>query len=241
MDTQAVIDSITRSKKYADICPDAVRRIALECEGRYRNEKALEKAVREKLHGISGAYLSAEDACLPESMDDAALEGLLMKHASTRERLPLTRMDQLYEKLFAATGVPESLLDIACGLNPVYLRARYPAMRVVGLDLSRTCARLSGGLCADLLTEGSLPEGRFDVALMFKILPLMERERPGAGAKLLEEADARYVIASFPTRTMGGRNVGMQAHYEAWMDGHMGARKLVERIVTENEAYYVLE
>ncbi|MBQ8971986.1 MAG: 16S rRNA (guanine(1405)-N(7))-methyltransferase RmtG [Clostridia bacterium] len=244
MNIDALYERISNSKKYRDICPDTVMRLLNELAGRYKSDKALERAVREKLHGVAGAYLPLERMELPVNMeDDAALEQVLSMHVSTRERLPLSALDALYARLFQTTGEPRSILDLACGLNPLYLKARYPAAEpILGIDISKRCAELCGGSCVDLLTEAALPKGRFHVALMLKMLPLMERERAGAANMLLREVNAEFIIASFPTRSLGGRNVGMAAHYERWlMERLPQGRKVTNRYETVNEVYYILE
>ena len=52
----ALFEKLSSNRKYSDVCPDAVRRVISECEGRYRKPKDLEKAVRERLHGVTSAF-----------------------------------------------------------------------------------------------------------------------------------------------------------------------------------------
>ena len=126
------LSKLLQSKKYRDICPDTVRRVFSECAGRYKKPKDADRAVREALHGITGAFMTpGEVRQLAFDMQawhvdrtDAALERMLSRHASTRERLPLGDTDALYNRIFAVTGKPSSVLDLACGINPLYLGAR---------------------------------------------------------------------------------------------------------------------
>lgn len=53
-----------------------------------------------------------------ERLKAGDMEGALEMHASTRERKPL---GAFYEALFARAGRPGRVLDVACGLNPIYL------------------------------------------------------------------------------------------------------------------------
>lgn len=250
--TDDLFTKLSTNKKYSDVCPDTIRRMIAECAGRYKKEKDVEKAVRERLHGITSAFNDL-GGDLGEAAagirDDDGLTAVLRRHSSTRERLPLAAMDALYERIFAVTGAPESVLDLACGLNPVYLRRRLDCP-VVGVDISRSCISLvnadgsaeSRGVWGDLLCEGSIPRERFHVALLFKILPLLERQRAGAAAEVLRAVNAEFLVVSFPTRTLGGRNVGMEAHYGEWMDHHLPSdRSVAERFATENELFYILK
>ena len=201
--------------------------------------------MREKLHGITSAFneLGSDAAEAAASIsDDASLESMLKRHASTRERLPLSAMDALYAKIFEATGQPDSILDLACGLNPVYLIHRF-GCNVVGVDISKSCISLfPGGVWGDLLCENAFPQERFHIALLFKILPLLERQKSGSAMDVMNRIDAEYLVVSFPTRTLGGRNVGMEDNYTAWMESHMPEnRAIAARFTTDNELYYVLK
>lgn len=253
------LSKLLQSKKYRDICPDTVRRVWSECAERYKKPKDVDSAVREALHGITGAFMTPEEVRqLAYDMQawhvertDAALERMLSRHASTRERLPLKDTDALYARIFNVTGRPSSVLDLACGVNPLYLGAR--GITTVGVDISGSAVEAVNrfhevygmpvsAICADLLCPGSIPPSRFDVALLLKLLPLLERQRRGAAVDMLNAVNAAYLVASFPTRTLGGRNVGMAAHYGAWMAEHLPANRAVAgQFETENELFYVLK
>ena len=244
-------EKLLHSKNYQCVCPDAVRRIYAECQQKYKKPKAAEKAAREQLHGLTGAFLTRDEsaACMKDMLiwatggrNDADLERALTRHASTRERLPLSAMDALYARIFKTTGRPESVLDLACGLNPLYLIHRF-GCRVVGVDISKSCVDLiPEGIWGDLLCENAIPREPFHIALLFKILPLLERQRAGAAMDVMRAVNAKYLVASFPTRTMGGRNVGMEAHYSEWMEAHLPENRAVAaRFATENELFYILE
>ena len=239
---EELLAKLASNKKYGDVHPDAIRRAIAECEGRYKKPKDLEKAVREKLHGITSAF---NDLSRVRSSDE--LESLLARHASTRERLPLDRMDALYDRVFEITGAPESILDLACGLNPLYLLRRY-SCPVAGVDVSRSCIELLSAeprfteRWADLLSPDAVPRERFHIALLFKILPLLERQKPGAAMELMERIDAEYLAVSFPTRSLSGRNVGMERNYSEWMEAHVpSGRAIASRFTSENELFYILK
>jgi len=251
--SESLFEKLSTNKKYAEVCPDTIKRVISECEGRYKKPKDMEKAVREKLHGITSAFneigkdISEEIGSV--SGNDEVLESILKRHASTRERLPLSAMDDLYRRIFDVTGSPESILDLACGLNPVFLAARFPDARIMGMDISGSCVNainaLNGntkGLWGDLLCENAIPNERFQMALLFKILPLLERQKSGSAMEVMNAIDAEYLVVSFPTRTLGGRNVGMEDNYTAWMDAHMpDNREIAMRFTTDNELYYILK
>ena len=252
------LEKLLASKKYRDVCPDTVRRVWDECSAKHKKPKDADKAAREALHGITGAFLTPAEAreCAwamqqwhAGGRTDAQLENILNKHASTRERLPLADMDALYARIFGITGRPARVLDLACGINPIYLAAR--GITVTGADISGEAVRLinafgetygqpCGAVCADLLC--GVPSERYDLALLFKVLPLLERQRKGAAGEVLARVDAAFIAVSFPTRTLGGRTVGMAGHYSEWMEAHLPAGLAVAgRFETPNELFYILE
>lgn len=248
------LEKLLQSKKYRDVCPDTVRRVWDECTAKYKKPKDVDKAAREALHGITGAFLTpaevrecawAMQAWRAGGQTDAQLENILNKHASTRERLPLADMDALYARIFDITGKPGRVLDLACGINPIYLGAR--GVTVTGADISGAAVKLinsfgapCNAVCADLLC--GIPKGRYDLALLFKVLPLLERQRAGSAMAVMQSVNAAYIVASFPTRTLGGRNVGMAAHYADWMAAHLpDGRAVAGQFETENELFYILK
>ena len=56
------LDKLLQSKKYREVCPDTIRRVWAECEPKYKKPKDVDKAVREALHGITGAFLTPAEA-----------------------------------------------------------------------------------------------------------------------------------------------------------------------------------
>lgn len=226
---QAVL-RILASKKYESVSEDAVRRAVTEAFKREKKPKDAEKRARAALHRLSGAYAQSfpgkKCADLIDQWtpgDDETLFRILSCHVSARERLPVSKTDALYEKIFSVTGTPGSIVDCACGLNPIYLLAR--GFSVLGFDIYGAAVdcvnrfahvhNLPGhAQVCDLLSVP--PTGRFTVALFMKVLPLLETQRPGYAVSLLGGLSADFCVISFPTRTLTGKNVGMQSHYANW-------------------------
>ena len=240
-------------EKHNYLCGALVERAYAEAGARHPKAKEADRAARRELHRVAGAFFSREEAKRAEKLlaawpegGDEALSRILSLHASTRERLPLAAMDALYAQLFEMTGKPRRVLDLACGLNPVYLAAR--GISVLGLDAHLGAVALvnrfaeENGLDAraegaDLRTA-ALPNERFDLALVFKLLPLLGAE----GYALLKRICAEYVAVSFPTRTLSGRSVGMERNYSSAFEEHCPQRfAIADRFVAGNELIYVLK
>jgi 16S rRNA (guanine(1405)-N(7))-methyltransferase len=247
--TEDIIARILASKKYSGLCQDTIRRVAEDACGRYKKAKDAEKAARETLHGITGAFMSADELKRArEYMAGGCMAEALKLHSSTRERMPL---DAFYDRLFSYTGTPESVLDIACGLNPYYLGS--VGIGVTGLDINAALmdaindwARASGAPVTaharDVLSEGALPDGEYDLALIMKLLPVLENQRKGSAIALLRSITAGRMVVTFPTRTLGGRKVGMDKHYAQWFEGILTDEfSVAHQYIINDELVYIIE
>jgi 16S rRNA (guanine(1405)-N(7))-methyltransferase len=118
------------------------------------------------------------------------------------------------------------VLDIGCGLNPL-------AIPWMGLPATAnyTCCDIDAGL-VDFLNDvftitgvpgraevrnviSHPPKDRFDLVLALKLLPTLDQLQRGAGNALLRHLAAPRLIVSFPAHSLGGRDKGMPATYEA--------------------------
>jgi len=256
-----ITDALKRSRKYADLCNDTLVRIADWAATRHKTPKSAIKAAKRKLHQIHGAFCDQLDRArieelvesLPDGTADAVLHAtcreILACHASTAERLPI--IDGLYAQLFAATGAPSAIVDLACGLHPFALPwmplppdACYHAYdidrRLIGVAnafLERT-GRPATAECRDILV--SPPDVKADVAFLLKTVPCLEQQQKGATVRLLRQLRVRHAVVSFPAKTLGGREKGMRTHYDAVMSAiaeELGAS--TRRFDYLNETFYV--
>lgn len=253
---QQALDALLSAKKLRDLCPDTIRRVFFECLPKYKSLKDADKATRTELHRITGAFVTPEHLAEAEKLlsawrtgDDETLAKALALHASTKERLPLADTDAMYDHVCSAIGRPQSILDLACGFNPIYLASR--GFDVTGLDLHGGAIHLINrwgeaqhlpvrAQTADLLTPGCLPEGSFDLALMMKLLPILETQQTGSALRLIDSAPAKVLLVSFPTKTLGGRGVGMEAHYSQWFENLVPQERIIERFTHGSELIYLI-
>lgn len=240
----AVVAAIKASRKYHAIGEETIRALVEQAAPEHRKRKALEKAVRRRLHGIAASHLGDPDyealrrelldarARGDEGAERAACERALQQHLSTRERWPY--LAGFYAAIFEHTGVPETLLDLACGLGPLALPwMRLPASaRVLAYDLQEPRvamldaylrARGQGGAeLRDIVLRP--PTERGDVALLLKELhrlqrnypkprpkaePRPEKDEPGSSwANWLASIPARHLVVSLPAFSAhGGRSL----------------------------------
>jgi 16S rRNA (guanine(1405)-N(7))-methyltransferase len=235
-DLGRLVQAVRASAKYRPICRELVERIGRNELAKRHNLREAVKATKNKLHQVGGAYLSDQAryaAWLRElraAQEPAELRPLCRKimeaHASTRERLPI--LGEFYSTTLAGLPPVRSVLDVACGLNPLALPwlplaegATYWAvdiyedmMAFVRDFLALPLAGVRGQAQArDVLQSGPLP--RADLALVLKAIPCLEQMDKAAGAKLLNMIQADYMLVSFPVHSLGHRDKGMVASYEA--------------------------
>jgi len=250
----AALSAILRSKKYAPLPEDTVRRAFLRALSAHRNLKDADKAARGALHQMCTMFFSENErkrayAFLDSGgpFDRELLFELFKCHASSRERLK--SMDALYDRVFARVGERPDVVDYACGLNPLYLGMR--GIPALGLDIHRDAVMIVNRWARearypvkaevfDILSTDAYPEGT--LALAMKLLPVLEREKRGFAREFLLRVKCGYLLATFPTRTLGARSVGMEAHYSDWFLAQLPERfAIMERFVIENELCYLLE
>jgi 16S rRNA (guanine(1405)-N(7))-methyltransferase len=233
-DIDALVAAVRKSTKYRHVCEDAVREIGERELAKGRRLKDAIKAAKRKLHQVGGAYLEGGvdyaawlDDLRAASGDSAefrrACAQILAHHASTRERLDI--LDEFYATVLAGLPPVRSVLDLACGLNPLAIPwmglpdgATYYAYDIYEDMVDFLCAfmhltQVEGEAAAcDVL--GSCPTPHVDLALVLKSIPCLEQIDKSAGARLLDAIDAEYLLVSFPVHSLGGRSKGMPANYE---------------------------
>lgn len=226
-----LVASVQESAKYRTVSTDAIRRIGQRELSNRRNLKEAVKETKNTLHQIAGAYLDGKMRYEPWLADLHASQQptntcrqILTHHASTRERLPY--LDTYYTTILAEIAPVRSVLDVACGLNPLAIpfMPLAPDATYAACDLFTDMADFLNGFfpligiqgqafACDVLT--SLPPHNVQVAFVLKLLPLLEQWDKQAGVNLLRSINAEHILVSFPTRTLGGRGKGMGATYEA--------------------------
>ena len=240
------------SPKYKHICPDTLQAMAMqEVQRGHGHYREAENAYRKRLHQLWGSYVDGRYAQKASAMLEAATcnhDHILALHASSRERLPYYKA--FYNAVWDATGTPETLLDVACGLNPFALPyMSVQPQRYIALDVDGQAAMLCNrwfamqGLpqlarCDDALVRPL--KDIADVALVLKLLPLLEYQVQDGPAHLLSALQARYVVVSYPLQSLGGRHKGQRSHYEEMMTRHLVGFPMVWQGVIGNELVAII-
>lgn len=234
-----LLRAVHNSSKYQQVNADFVRRLGqIELDKR-RNLKAAIKATKNKLHQVAGAYLSSRmdyDQWL-EALRDAdnlrsQCRAIMEAHASTRERLPI--LDEFYSTILADLGPIHSVIDVACGLNPLTIpwMPLAPDATYWAYDIYDDLMHFVDNLLQILDVNGHgyaqdisrpVPSQAAQVALVLKTLPVLEQIEKGAAVRLLENIQADHIVVSFPIASLTGKHKDMATHYETqlrdWLVG----------------------
>ena len=244
----AVAKAVAVSRRYRAVDPAVVRRLAEEELPRARSRDDAVKRVKRRLHQAVGAYRPGGEAGLGRDLerltaarrDDPSgaelrtmCRDLLARHASTRERLP--HLDRFYGGIWDAVGgAPTSLLDLGCGLAPLALpwMGLPTSARYVAIDADAAAIALVDGFLA-LVGQQHATEVRdlvaplnadpADVALLLKLVPVLDRQHPDAALRLIRGLAVAHVAISFPVRSLGGRRRGMETTYRRRVDALVAA------------------
>jgi len=232
-----LVEAVRAGARYRDISVDLVRRVGQQELSRTRSLKEAIKAARSKLHQVGGAYqerpipypiLRTELQSLPHDTRDPAVQAFCRRamqlHASTRERLPI--LERFFSETLAPLAPLQSILDLACGLNPLAVpwmplavgAAYYACDVYAGMVDFTNCFLAHTGLAGrvevcDLLQ--AVPQHEVQVALLLKTIPCLEQVDKEVGLRLLDHIHAPHVLVSFPAHSLGGRSKGMARNYEA--------------------------
>jgi 16S rRNA (guanine(1405)-N(7))-methyltransferase len=148
---------------------------------------------------------------------------MMAHHASTRERLPI--LEEFYEAIFSALPPVHSVLDLACGLNPLALpwmslpeNAVYHACDIY-YDMLFFAGKFLEMMGVEAQVQACDLAGEFvsrpvDLALVLKTIPCLEQIDKDAGRRLLDMLDAKCIVVSFPVHSLGGKPKGMPQTYE---------------------------
>ncbi|HEY4028431.1 MAG TPA: 16S rRNA methyltransferase [Candidatus Dormibacteraeota bacterium] len=258
-----IVEEVTRGRKYRHVTPEVIEHVGAQELRRTRNLRDAVRATKNKLHQVGGAYLLSEMryplwlARLTAARQDedagafaGACRDVMAHHASTRERL--ADLATFYTTLFEHLGGPRSIIDLGCGLNPLALPwmplpdgATYLAVDIYQdlvdfLDRFFDLVAVNGRAMTADLTQGP-PPAHADVALLLKLLPVLDQVDRGRGRALLHEVDASRLVVSYPRHSLGGRSRGMTGNYAGQLlEAVAGTNWDVKRLELRSELVFVV-
>jgi len=259
MSPKELTEKILASKKYRRLYPKTVERIAEDCLKKYGPKEA-EKKTKKLLHQVWGVFYPRRpnfDKLFQEFKKNIekgqnikkAVLPILRLHQSTRERIPV--LDDFYRKLLEVTGQPKSVLDLAAGLNPLTFFWLPPGTKYYSYDIDQEQTCFLKSIFAFLRAKNVKIElgdvftdcfPRTDVVFLLKILPLIRLQEKNKLLEIIARQKAKWVVASFPTKTVSGRNKGMTDFYtRQFNDLIKGQPWTVKEILFPNELVFIVK
>ncbi len=234
---ERVIAAVRAKPKYAQVDEGFVRALSVQECGKDRSFKEAVKQVCGRLHQTGSAYfrnapdypaLAREIEGLPPNARHtetlAFCRRVMALHASTAERLPI--LETFYKETLADIAPLHSVLDLACGFNPLaagWMQLAANA-RYIGLDIFANMTALMQqfllhtGFAAEI-SLGDISQvtefPKTQLAFILKTLPCLEQAYTGISARLLQRIPAEHLLITYPIRSLGGRAKGMRQTYAA--------------------------
>lgn len=232
---EKLVKQVQEGAKYRTVHPDLVENIARIELKKGRSWKETVKSIRNKLHQIGSAYqleiidyerLISEMKTLPQDIHCPEAKRFFIqtmgKHASTRERLPI--LDQFFSNCLSPIAPIHSILDLACGLNPLAL-AWMPvsdSIEIKACDIYTDQIdflneffqhfNIHGkAFCCDLTQQ--IPQEKAQVAYVLKTIPCLEQIDKSIGLKVLNEIQCENLLVSYPAQSLTGKKKGMRQYY----------------------------
>jgi 16S rRNA (guanine(1405)-N(7))-methyltransferase len=260
----SIIQDLLSSRKYKglDLPPETVRDLLAKELPKHRSPRDAVQEVRKKLHNIVAPYLGDPDYPLAAIALEAAFTAggpaavkaacakLLAVHASTLERLKI--LDDFYPRLFALTGIPHTILDLACGLNPLSFpwMGLPPTTCYYAYDIHRPRLTLISrffelaGLpplatYQDVLVNP--PEVEGDVAFLFKEAHRFEQRQHGCNRALWLALKVHYLLVSLPPHSLSGQHNLVEKQRRLVYSTIEGLPWEVSEVNFENEMVFVIK
>ena len=261
---QQILEKILAMKKYRDSGLNQATVLDLIDQEAVRQSsfKALDKAVRRKLHNIVAPYLGEPDyAALterlavvpdpsPDSPDIQALSlDVLREHASTAERLPY--QTELYQRLFEKVGTPHTILDLACGLHPLAfpwmglpLSTAYHAYDIIQprIDFINRFFTTIG--LAPLVENRDIlvhpPQIEADLGIFFKEAHRFEKRQPGCNRDFWSSLRVETLAVSLPVRDLAGTHSLLDQHRKL-VENNIDKKKIREELLFEDEVIFLID
>ena len=226
---------VQSNAKYKSIMPEIVQRLVEDALRRELSGKQAVKDVRSKLHQIGGAYFKKKPDFhfwqsklngLPSDPAHPAVRDFCKEamhtHASTAERIPI--LDTFFHTCLEPIAPVSSVLDLACGLNPLAVpwMPLAEACSYHSCDIYLDMLQLVAGFLKHLEMDGSIEPcdlvsgqsgPKAQIAFLLKSIPCLEQVDKAVALPLLRRIPCKHILVSFPVHSLGGHRKGMPGFY----------------------------
>lgn len=258
-----ILNNIGNSRKYHSVSKDLIVRIGKKELETHGDIKIAIKETKRKLHQVVSVYQKGNISFTSyvtrleraHSSNDFGLIkeiclDVMKLHVSTYERIPI--LTGFYQQIFSLLPTIHSILDIGCGLNPFSI----PWMPLsdisdyfawdISYDLEKflnQSFRFLGvngkASTIDFLASNILPS--VDLAFLLKTIPCLSQIDKEGTINSFRNIPAKFLVISYPTRSIGGKNKGMDTYYDAhFMDIANKENWKFHKICFPNELVFVV-
>lgn len=245
---EEIFNEIITSKKYSNLSKDLINKLIDEELPKYKSNKDIIKSVKNRLHQLHGIYKNDKsDQVSSKLLEEEMYDKILMLHTSTKERL--NDYSKFYKDIFEVTGKPKTILDLACGYNPFSLSyLNIKDIEYYAYDINEETNELLNkyfkkenikGYAKVLDLSSNIPNEKVDLTLILKFLPLLKKEEQ---LNLLDNLNTKYIVISFPTKSVSGKNVGMKQNYtNNFKELIINKYNILKEIEYDNEIVFIIE
>lgn len=223
---------------------------------RSKEFKVLKSKVRSELREVYGVFFEQQnknrEKYLKNLIKEPSIDNhikVLELHKSSKERLPF--YEEIYEKIFSVIGKPETIMDLACGYNPI----SYPFMKIncsiKAIDISKEdmkfleeyfkAQNIKGeGIALDLTKDSALEnisKMEAEACFLFKALDSIETRKRNFSKSLIDKINCKWLVISFPTKSLGGKKE-IKTSKRRWIEKNYEITKSFE---VENEIFYIIK
>jgi 16S rRNA (guanine(1405)-N(7))-methyltransferase len=174
---------------------------------------------------------------------------VLAQHASTAERIPM--MVDFYAQLFAVTGMPNTILDLACGLHPLAFpwmglptTVHYHAFDIIQPRVDFLNLFFSKIGLAPMVENRDIllspPTLHADLALFFKEAHRFEKRQPGCNRAFWESLNVDTLAVSLPTQNLSGSHSLLEVHRNL-VQANLPENRRVHELSFDKEVVFIIE
>lgn len=179
---------------------------------------------------------------------------ILSTNISTKERL--NDYPSIYQKIFEITNNPETIVDLASGINPLsfpYMQLKSVIYNSYDIDtedikfinnyfkLMKPAIKGKASILDinNIKSINKLPKS--DIILLWKIIDIIDKKNHKPSEKLIKELikKTKYIIASFSTKTITRKK--MNFPHRKWFELMLARNDFLwTKFNTNNELFYVI-
>ena len=249
-----LINEIKKKKELSDISEEVIRDVlkeylekkSIQIPKSKKGKKIIIKEIRAELRNYTGRFQKKFSTRKRLSLlKENKIEELLKTHSSTKERLESDSFKILISALKKIS--PDSILDLACGINPLKISTEFPNSKYYASDIKEEELmllkkffkrnKINGEVfVADIRKDKEYPS--VDVCLILKVLDIIEKKGHKKSKNLLINLNCENIIISFATKTLSGKL--MRITERKWLESILKELNYSFKIKrSSNEIFYI--